>query len=74
MKNIFTDLGTSNLGKQIVKSAIDLIYELGFEHYTFKKHAVKIKTTEATIYRYFENKHRLPLYILNWYWYYTDDT
>lgn len=60
----------SELGKQIIKSAIDLIYDLGFEHFTFKKLAIEIKTTEATIYRYFENKHRLLLYILNWYWSY----
>ena len=62
------DPETSELGKQIVKSAIDLIYQLGFEHFTFKKLAAEIKTTEASIYRYFENKHRLLLYILNWYW------
>ena len=60
----------SELGKQIIKSAIDLIYDLGFEHFTFKKLAIEIKTTEATVYRYFENKHRLLLYILNWYWSY----
>ena len=60
----------SELGKQIIKGAIDLIYDLGFEHFTFKKLAIEIKTTEATIYRYFENKHRLLLYILNWYWSY----
>ena len=66
------DPESSELGKQIVKSAIDLIYELGFEHFTFKKLAFEIKTTEATIYRYFENKHRLLLYILNWYWSYME--
>ncbi|MES2588429.1 MAG: TetR/AcrR family transcriptional regulator [Bacteroidota bacterium] len=56
------------MGKLIVKTAINLIYELGFEQFTFKKLAVEINSTEATIYRYFENKHRLLLYILNWYW------
>jgi AcrR family transcriptional regulator len=64
------DPESSDMGKHIIKSAIDLIYELGFEHFTFKKLALEIKTTEATIYRYFENKHRLLLYILNWYWTY----
>lgn len=58
----------SELGKQIVKTAINLIYELGFEQFTFKKLSSEINSTEATIYRYFENKHRLLLYILNWYW------
>jgi AcrR family transcriptional regulator len=56
----------------MVKTAIDLIYNLGFEHFTFKKLAVEINSTEATIYRYFENKHRLLLYILNWYWSYME--
>ena len=58
----------TEMGKQIVKHAIDQIYSLGFEQFTFKKLAAEMGTTEATIYRYFENKHRLLLYILNWYW------
>lgn len=62
----------SEVGKMMVKKAIDLIYELGFEHFTFKKLAIEIHSTEATIYRYFENKHRLLLYILNWYWCYME--
>lgn len=63
---------SSEIGKLMVKKAIDLIYELGFEQFTFKKLAVEINSTEATIYRYFENKHRLLLYILNWYWCYME--
>lgn len=66
------DPESTELGKQIIKSAIDLIYELGFEHFTFRKLALEMHTTEATVYRYFENKHRLLLYILNWYWSYMD--
>lgn len=62
----------SVLGKLMVKKSIDLIYELGFEHFTFKKLATEINSTEATIYRYFENKHRILLYILNWYWCYME--
>jgi len=62
----------TELGKLIVKGSIDLIYQLGFEHFTFKKLAIELNTTEATIYRYFENKHRLLLYILNWYWSYME--
>jgi AcrR family transcriptional regulator len=62
----------TELGKQIVKHAIDQIYTLGFEQFTFKKLAVEMGTTEATIYRYFENKHRVLLYILNWYWSYLE--
>jgi AcrR family transcriptional regulator len=63
---------SSEVGKLMVKRAIDLIYELGFEQFTFKKLAIEINSTEATIYRYFENKHRLLLYILNWYWCYME--
>lgn len=59
-------------GKQIVKNSIDLIYQLGFEQFTFKKLATEIGSTEATIYRYFENKHRILLYIMNWYWSYLE--
>lgn len=66
------DPETSEAGKKIVKHAIDLIFELGFEQFTFKKLANEIGITEATIYRYFENKHRLLLYVLNWYWCYME--
>ena len=71
-KLFIRDPESSDLGKLIVKSSIDLIYELGFEQFTFKKLAFEIKTTEASVYRYFENKHRLLLYILNWYWCYME--
>lgn len=66
------DPESSELGRKIVQHAINLIYSLGYEHFTFKKLAAEIHTTEAGIYRYFENKHRLLLYILNWYWSYLD--
>jgi AcrR family transcriptional regulator len=58
----------SELGKKIIKHSIQLIHKNGFEGFTFKKLAVDIGTTEAGIYRYFENKHRLLLYIIAWYW------
>lgn len=66
------DPESSELGRKIVKCSIDLIYKLGFEHFTFKKLAAEVQTTEATVYRYFENKHRVLLYILNWYWSYLE--
>src|SRR5688572_17292261 len=66
------DPESSEIGKQIVKNSIDLIYSLGFEHFTFKKLAMEMASTEATVYRYFENKHRVLLYILNWYWSYME--
>lgn len=66
------DPDSSEVGRQIVRHSIDLISALGFEQFTFKKLAHEIGTTEATIYRYFENKHRVLLYILNWYWCYME--
>jgi AcrR family transcriptional regulator len=62
----------SALGKKIVREGIVLMYQLGYEQFTFKKLAESIQTTEAGIYRYFENKHRLLLYILTWYWNYVE--
>jgi AcrR family transcriptional regulator len=58
----------TELGKKIVKHSIILIHTNGFEAFTFKKLAEDIGTTEAGIYRYFENKHRLLIYITAWYW------
>jgi AcrR family transcriptional regulator len=64
------DPESTETGRQILKNAIHLICSLGFEQFNFKKLALEIETTEATIYRYFENKHKLLLYIFNWYWNY----
>jgi hypothetical protein len=58
----------TSLGQNIVRTSIDLIDRLGFEQFTFKKLAEEINSTEASIYRYFENKHRLLLYLIAWYW------
>ncbi len=58
----------SELGKKIIKHSIQLISKNGLEAFTFKKLAEDIGTTEAGIYRYFENKHRLLIYIAAWYW------
>ena len=58
----------TELGREIILQSIVLIHKAGFESFTFKKLAEKIGTTEAGIYRYFENKHRLLIYIVSWYW------
>ena len=58
----------SELGKNIIKFSIELIHHNGFEAFTFKKLAEAIGTTEAGVYRYFENKHKLLVYIISWYW------
>ena len=66
------DPENSEIGKLIIKNGIELIYEVGFEQFTFKKLAQKIDSTETTIYRYFSSKHKLLTYILNWYWSYLE--
>ncbi len=58
----------SELGKKILKYGVLLIHKNGFEAFTFKKLAEESGTTEAGIYRYFENKHKLLLYLTSWYW------
>jgi len=58
----------SELGKKIITESIKLIAKLGFEEFTFKKLAASMKSTEASIYRYFENKHKLLTYLISWYW------
>jgi len=58
----------TKLGRSIIQHSILLIDEIGFEAFTFKKLAEKIGSTEASVYRYFENKHLLLIYMLSWYW------
>lgn len=58
----------TKLGRKIIQHSILLIDEIGFEGFTFKKLAERIGSTEASVYRYFENKHLLLLYLLCWYW------
>lgn len=62
------DPETSDLGKKIVQNSIILIDEIGFEAFTFKKLGEKIQSNESSIYRYFENKHKLLIYLSSWYW------
>lgn len=58
----------SKLGRNILQHGICLIEELGLEEFTFRKLAHRIESTEASIYRYFENKHKFLVYLLCWYW------
>ncbi|MES2578701.1 MAG: TetR/AcrR family transcriptional regulator [Bacteroidota bacterium] len=62
------DPETSSLGKKIVEQSILLIDEIGFDNFTFKKLGEKIGSNESSIYRYFENKHKLLVYLSSWYW------
>jgi len=67
-KIFIKDPETSELGKRIIEQGIILICEIGYENFTFKKLGVKIGSNESSIYRYFENKHKLLLYLSSWYW------
>ena len=58
----------TDLGRKIIQHSILLIDELGLEAFNFKKLAQRINSTEASIYRYFDNKHTLLLYLTSWYW------
>ena len=54
---------SSELGKKIVKHGVAMIESLGFEEFTFKKLGAEIQSNESSIYRYFESKHQLLLYL-----------
>ena len=58
----------TSLGKRIIKNSILLIDDIGFEEFNFKKLAVFMNSTEASVYRYFENKYKLLTYLVAWYW------
>ncbi len=58
----------TELGRKIIQQSVLLIDELGIDEFNFKKLARRIRSTEASVYRYFENKHHLFVYLINWYW------
>lgn len=62
------DPESTDLGKRIVRQGIVLIDKIGLEQFTFKKLAQEIGSTEASVYRYFENKHKFLIYLLSIYW------
>ena len=63
---------TTELGHKIISNSIALIKELGFEMFTFKKLGDRIGSPESSIYRYFESKHTLLIYLVSWYWSWVD--
>jgi hypothetical protein len=68
VKLYIRDPQDSSYGKRLLSEAIILIDALGFESFTFRKLGVKMNSSEVSIYRYFENKHLLLLYLNCWYW------
>lgn len=72
-KNLYLkDPRKTELGRKIIRESITLIDTLGFERFTFKKLACQINSTEASVYRYFENKHKLLIYLITWYWHWIE--
>lgn len=67
-KLFLRDPTLSEVGRKIVNQGAIMMDKLGLEDFTFKKLATKLKTNESSIYRYFENKHRLLIYLVDWYW------
>tara|TARA_R110000737_G_scaffold105573_3_gene138595 strand:- start:533 stop:1219 length:687 start_codon:yes stop_codon:yes gene_type:complete len=67
-KLFLKDPESSELGKKIIELSIQMINEVGSESFTFKKLGQNIGSNESSIYRYFENKHKLLLYLTSWYW------
>lgn len=63
---------SSDLGRKIITNSIELINDIGFEQFTFKKLGLSIKSPESSIYRYFESKHKLLVYLTSWYWTWTE--
>ncbi len=62
------DPESSKLGKKIIEKSIVLIEQIGFEDFNFKKLGQFISSNESSIYRYFESKHKLLIYLTSWYW------
>ena len=62
------DPQNTKLGRRLLGESVLLLDKLGFEAFTFKKLAVVMNSTEASLYRYFENKHRLLTYLVSWHW------
>lgn len=58
----------TSLGKRIIEHSIILMDRIGFEAFTFRKLAKEIGSAEKSIYRYFDNKHLLLLFLTSWYW------
>ncbi len=59
---------SSVLGRKIITHSIHMIHEIGLESFTFKKLGERISSPESSVYRYFENKHMLMVYLTSWYW------
>ncbi|MBT8221307.1 MAG: TetR/AcrR family transcriptional regulator [Bacteroidia bacterium] len=67
-KLFLKDPQDSSYGKRLLEHTVILMERIGFESFTFKKLAKEMDSAETSIYRYFENKHFVLLYLNCWYW------
>jgi len=67
-QHFLRDPQETDLGRRLLEQSIILLDELGLEAFNFKKLALALNSVEASIYRYFSNKHQLLLYLVSWYW------
>lgn len=58
----------SAVGQALLEHGLELMLELGYEAFTFRKLAERSGTTEVTVYKYFANKQRLLQYYFQLYW------
>jgi len=71
-KIFLRDPQETELGRKIISTSIAMIDQMGIEAFTFKKLSREIDSTEASIYRYFENKQSLLVYLIAWYWHWLE--
>lgn len=62
------DLHATALGRRLLTESVRLLDEIDLEVFTFKSKTLALRSTEASLYRYFENKHRLLTYLVSWHW------
>lgn len=62
------DPDSSETGREIIRHGASMMASHGVESFTFRKLAAQAGITEATVYRYFSNKHQMLMYLLNRYW------
>lgn len=67
-KLFIRDPEQTEIGRKILAQGVKMIDQMGLEEFTFRKLATELNTNESSIYRYFESKNRLLLYLFQWYW------
>ena len=56
------------LGRRLPTESVRLVDKTGFGAFKFKRITLALRSKEASLYRYFENEHRLLTYLVSWHW------